>query len=68
MLERVYAFKMHQSRENQLRVELTAISGHTEEGRFLRALYNTLPDGSKMHDMVRREIVRLRWQKAGESM
>jgi len=68
MLERVYAFKMHQSRENQLRVELTAISGHTEEGRFLRALYNTLPDGSKMHDMVRREITSLRWQRAGEAV
>ena len=67
MFERIYAFKMHQSRENQLRVELIAIAGHSEEGRFLRALYNILPDGSKMHDMVRREIVRLRWQRAGEN-
>ena len=66
MLERIYTFTMARSRENQLQFELSAIRHHNEEGRLLRALYEVLPSGSRLHDRVRRAIVDLRWELAAE--
>lgn len=66
MYDRIYRFAMPQSRMNQLQVELNAIANHDEEGRFLRALYDKLPEGSRMTNLVRKQIVRLRWEKAAE--
>lgn len=68
ILERIYTFKMPQSRENQLRLELKALATHNERGRLLRALYYALPDESNMSDIVRREITTLQWEKAAEQM
>ena len=67
MYDRIYEFKMHKSRENQLRLEINAVSGNREEGRILRTLQDMLPEDSKLYDMVRKQIVRLKWQKAGEA-
>ncbi len=68
-MERVYTFKMPQSRANQLRAELQSISAQNPEeaGRILRAVYKALPDESFLRDVVRRELVDLRWEIAGEN-
>ena len=66
MYDRIYRFGMPKSRMNQLQVELLAIAGHDEEGRFLRALYEKLPEASRMTTLVRKQIVKLRWEKAAE--
>ena len=68
MLERIYTFTMPRSRLNQVRVEMLALNGHNEQGRLLRALYYALPEQSILREKARKEIVRLRWQKAGEQI
>lgn len=67
MVDRIYVYKMPRSRNNQLRVEVSAIQGHEEEGRFLRELYQQLPEDSQLNELVRKEIVRLRWERAAEN-
>ncbi len=66
ILERVYAYKMPKSRENQLRVELRNLGAHPEQGRMLRAVYRALPEDSRLRDLTRREVVELRWEQVGE--
>lgn len=66
IVDRVYTYKMPQSRQNQLRIEITALEGHEEEGRFLRALKRSLPERSRLTNMVRRRAVELRWARAAE--
>lgn len=68
MIDRIYVYGMPRSRLNQLHVELGAIIGHEEEGRFLRLLYERLPSGSRLTEHVRKEIVRLKWEKAAEQI
>lgn len=66
---RIFLYHMTRSRLNQLLVELKALSGHPEEGRILRRLYSELPGGPEnFPDRIKKEITRLRWEKAGETL
>lgn len=66
---RIFLYHMTRSRLNQLVVELKALTGHPEEGRILRRLYSELPGGPEnFPDRINKEIVRLRWEKAGETL
>jgi hypothetical protein len=67
VVERIYVYGMSRSRQNQLLTELSRFHDHPEEGRLLRGLHQALPPQSQMTDTVRREIARLRWQRAGEA-
>ena len=65
--ERVFVYHMPKSRINQLLVEFKALANHPDQGRILRRLYFALPDGPEtLPERVRKEIVKLQWQKAGE--
>jgi hypothetical protein len=65
--ERIFVFHMERSRINQLAVELKALEGHPDQGRILRRLLSALPDGPEnFPELIRREIVRLQWLKAGQ--
>jgi len=64
---RIFVYHMKQSRMNQFVTEMKALAGHPEEGRILRRLYFSLPDGPEQFpNRVRREITRLRWERTGE--
>ena len=65
--ERIFVYHMTRSRLNQFVAEMKAVAGHPEEGRILRRLYFSLPDGPEQFpSRVRREITHLRWERAGE--
>lgn len=65
--ERIFVYNMRQSRINQLVAELRALDGHPEQGRILRRLHAILPDGPEHFPVrLRRELTRVRWEKAGE--
>ena len=54
-LRRIFiVYKMPQSRENALRVDMKRFVGSADEGRYLRKLYHDLPEG----DTILRELVR----------
>ncbi len=54
-------YTMSQSRLNALRVEMKKFEGHPDEGRYLRRLYDQLPeDETKLKQLVRHGIQQLR--------
>lgn len=60
-LHRIFdVYKMPQSRENELRVEMKKFEGSPDEGRYLRRLYNALPENSTLRELVRHGIQLLR--------
>jgi len=64
--DRIFLYHMTRSRVNQFFAEVKALAGHPEEGRILRRLYVTLPDGPEQFpSRVRREITNLRWAREG---
>ncbi len=68
ILGRIYTYKMPRSRQNQLLLEISALNDHDARGVILRAVYRDLPEDSSLRAPVRKEIVKLRWQNAGEDM
>lgn len=65
--DRIFVYHMQRSRVNQLVVELNALAGHPDQGSILRRLYYALPDGPEELPLrVRKEIIRLQWQKSAE--
>lgn len=65
--ESIFLYDMTRSRVNQFIAELRALEGHPDTGRILRRLAQVLPDGPEnFPDRVYKEIVRLRWEYAGE--
>ena len=65
--DRIFVYHMTRPRLNQFVAEMKAIAGHPEEGRVLRRLYFSLPDGPEQFpSRVRREITQLRWALAGQ--
>jgi len=65
--DRIYSYRMPRSRLNQLQLELISVRDSIDEGSVLRGLHALLPAQSQLSDTVRREIARLRWQRAGET-
>ena len=66
---RIFLYHMQRSRLNQLIVELKALSGHPEEGRILPLLYTELPNGPEnFPDRIKKEITKLRWKTAVETL
>lgn len=65
----IFLYDMTRSRINQFIVEIKALEGHPDQGRILRRLAVALPDGPESFPKrVYKEIVKLRWQKAGETV
>lgn len=65
--DRIFVYHMTRSRQNQFVAEIKALAGNPEQGRILRRLYFSLPDGPESFpERIRREITHLRWQKVGE--
>ena len=66
--EKIFIYDMTQSRINQFIAEIKALNGHPDQGRILRRLAFTLPDGPESFPQrVYKEIVKLRWENvAGE--
>ncbi|MFH0769820.1 MAG: DUF5667 domain-containing protein [Candidatus Peregrinibacteria bacterium] len=65
--ERIFIYNMPNSRINQLIAEFRALEGHPDQGSILRRLYFNLPDGQEhFPERVRKEIIRLQWQKAAQ--
>ena len=65
--DRIFVYHMQKSRVNQLYAEFKALSGHPDQGRILRRLKFSLPDGPEELPLkVRKEIVRLQWERATE--
>ncbi len=64
-LHRIFViYKMPQSRENALRVDMRSFAGSQDEGRYLRRLYHELPEGdSILRQLVRHAIQQLREQQ-----
>ncbi len=64
--EKIFLYDMTHSRINQFVAEMKALQGHPDQGRILRRLALTLPDGPESFpDKVYKEIVKLRWDRAG---
>ena len=63
--DRIFVFHMAKSRINQLNAEFKALEGHPDQGRILRKLKFALPDGPEEFPLrVRKEIIRLQWERA----
>ena len=63
--DRIFVFHMARSRINQLKAEFKALAGHPDQGRILRKLRFVIPDGPEEFPlMVRKEIIRLQWERA----
>ena len=66
---RIFVYHMRQSRLNQMYAELKALAGHPEEGRILRRLYTVLPGGPEnFPERIQKEITRLRWERAADTI
>lgn len=59
MYDNIYIYSSMRGRENQLRVEINSVQDEPEYGRILRALYQKLPAGSDLRQMVRAKIVEI---------
>lgn len=67
--EKIFLYDMTRSRINQYIAEMKALQGHPDQGRILRRLALTLPNGPEnFPQRVYKEIVKLRWQRAGETI
>jgi hypothetical protein len=65
--DRIFVYSMQRSRINQLNAEFKSLEGHPDQGRILRRLYFALPGGPEDFPLrVRKEIIRLQWQRAGQ--
>ena len=67
--EKIFVYDMTKSRINQFIAEMKALDGHPDQGRILRRLAMTLPDGPESFpDKVYKEIVKLRWENVGSTI
>ena len=67
--EKIFVYDMTQSRINQFIAEIRALDGHPDQGRVLRRLALSLPDGPESFPQrVYKEIVKLRWENAGTTI
>jgi hypothetical protein len=67
--EKIFVYDMTKSRINQFIAEMRALEGHPDQGRILRRLAMTLPDGPESFpDKVYKEIVKLRWENVGSTI
>ena len=67
--EKIFVYDMTRSRVNQFFAEMKALEGHPDLGRILRRLALTLPEGPEnFPDRVYKEIVKLRWGRAAETI
>ncbi len=63
--QKIFVYDMTQSRINQFMVEIRALAMHPDQGRILRRLALSLPEGPEnFPDRIFKEIVRLRWDRA----
>ena len=67
--EKIFLYDMTRSRINQFFAEMKALDGHPDQGRILRRLALSLPDGPEnFPERVYKEIVKLRWERVGETI
>ncbi|PIR54219.1 hypothetical protein COU75_02185 [Candidatus Peregrinibacteria bacterium CG10_big_fil_rev_8_21_14_0_10_42_8] len=67
--EKIFVYDMTKPRINQFVAEMKALEGHPDQGRILRRLAITLPDGPESFpDKVYKEIVKLRWENVGATI
>lgn len=65
----IFAYNMTQPRINQFVAEIRALENHPDQGRILRRLAQVLPEGPEAFpERVYKEIVRLRWDTAVETL
>lgn len=63
--EKIFIYDMTQPRINQFIAEIKSLNGHPDQGRILRRLAFSLPDGPESFPQrVYKEIVKLRWENA----
>ena len=62
--DKIFVYPLRRSRLNQFIVEMKAIEGHPEQGRILRRLAKSLPEGPESFPQrVQKEIVQVRWER-----
>lgn len=67
--EKIFVYDMTKPRINQFIAEMKALEGHPDQGRILRRLATSLPDGPESFpDKVYKEIVKLRWENIGATI
>ncbi|MBT7494597.1 MAG: hypothetical protein HN666_05185, partial [Candidatus Peribacter sp.] len=67
--KKIFLYNLTHSRINQFIAEMKALDGHPDQGRILRRLAMTLPDGPESFpDKVYKEIVKLRWENVGSTI
>ena len=65
----IFAYNMTKSRIDQFVAEMRTLQNSPDQGRILRRLAQVLPDGPEAFPAkVYKEIVRLRWERAGEGV